>query len=96
MGNHQMLDLLLILIFCTLGVLTGILTGILPGLHVNNIALILLSLTTTILVLLEPLTTYGVTTDFILVLIALFIISVSISHTFHDTIPSTFLPRCPR
>jgi putative membrane protein len=86
-----MLDLILILIFCTLGVLTGILTGILPGLHVNNIALILLSLTTTILVFLEPLTTYGITTDFILVLIALFIISVSISHTFHDTIPSTFL-----
>lgn len=86
-----MLDLFLILLFCTLGVLTGILTGILPGLHVNNIALILLSLTTTILVLLQPLLSYGITTDFILILIALFIISVSISHTFHDTIPSTFL-----
>jgi len=86
-----MLDLFLILLFCTLGVLTGILTGILPGLHVNNIALILLSLTTTILVLLQPLLNYGITTDFILILIALFIISVSISHTFHDTIPSTFL-----
>jgi len=86
-----MLDFLLILLFCTLGVLTGILTGILPGLHVNNIALILLSFTTTIFALLHPLLKYGLTTDFILVLISLFIISVSISHTFHDTIPSTFL-----
>jgi len=87
----QMIDLLFILLFCVLGVLTGIITGILPGLHVNNIALILLSLTTTILAVLHPLSNYGVTADFILVLIAIYIISVSISHTFHDTIPSTFL-----
>lgn len=86
-----MIDLFLILLFCALGVLTGILTGILPGLHVNNIALILLSLTTTILAVLHPLSTYGITADFTLVLIAIYIISVSISHTFHDTIPSTFL-----
>ncbi|MDG6229349.1 MAG: tripartite tricarboxylate transporter permease, partial [Candidatus Thermoplasmatota archaeon] len=58
---------------------------------VNNIALIFLSLTTTILAVLHPLINYGITADFILVLIALYIISVSISHTFHDTIPSTFL-----
>lgn len=86
-----MIEFFLILLFCFLGVLTGILTGILPGLHVNNIALIFLSLTTTILAVLHPLINYGLTTDFILVLIALYIISVSISHTFHDTIPSTFL-----
>jgi len=86
-----MIEFFLILLFCFLGVLTGILTGILPGLHVNNIALIFLSLTTTILAVLHPLINYGLTSDFILVLIALYIISVSISHTFHDTIPSTFL-----
>jgi putative membrane protein len=89
--EHQMIEFFLILLFCFLGVLTGILTGILPGLHVNNIALIFLSLTTTILAVLHPLINYGLTSDFILVLIALYIISVSISHTFHDTIPSTFL-----
>ena len=39
-----MLDLFLVILFCILGVITGIATGLLPGLHVNNIALILLSL----------------------------------------------------
>ncbi|MDG6229875.1 MAG: hypothetical protein QCH96_07910, partial [Candidatus Thermoplasmatota archaeon] len=73
-----MIEFFLILLFCFLGVLTGILTGILPGLHVNNIALIFLSLTTTILAVLHPLINYGITADFILVLIALYIISVSI------------------
>ncbi|MFH1013187.1 MAG: tripartite tricarboxylate transporter permease [Thermoplasmatota archaeon] len=86
-----MIDLLLVILFSTLGVFTGIITGILPGLHVNNIAMILLSITTTIIVILQPLISLGLTTEFILVLIAVFIISVSISHTFHDTIPSTFL-----
>lgn len=86
-----MIDLLLILTFCILGVLTGILTGLLPGLHVNNIALILLSLSTTIIVLLNGLASYGITEEFTLILIAIFILSVSISHTFHDVIPTTFL-----
>ncbi|OYT29070.1 hypothetical protein B6U98_03400 [Thermoplasmatales archaeon ex4572_165] len=86
-----MIDLLLIITFCILGVFTGILTGLLPGLHVNNIALILLSLSTSIIALLSGLAVYGVTEEFILILIAIFILSVSISHTFHDVIPTTFL-----
>ena len=77
--------------FCILGVLTGVLTGILPGLHVNNIALIFLSLSGAILSVFSFLFNYGFSTDFILVLISVYIISVSISHTFHDIIPSTFL-----
>lgn len=86
-----MLPLILILLFCTLGVLTGVLTGILPGLHVNNIALIFLSLSGTIASAFGFLLDYGISTDFVLVLICVYIISVSISHTFHDIIPSTFL-----
>ncbi len=42
-GNERgssMLDLLLVIVFCILGVLVGIVTGLLPGLHVNNVALI--------------------------------------------------------
>ena len=86
-----MLPLALVLLFCILGVLTGVLTGILPGLHVNNIALIFLSLSSTIVSAFSFLFDYGISTDFILVLICVYIISVSISHTFHDIIPSTFL-----
>ena len=81
----------LIILFCILGVLTGILTGLLPGLHVNNIALILLSISPVIITLFTPLQQAGITAEIILVLIAIYIISVSISHTFHDTIPTTFL-----
>ena len=87
----MLLLFILIILFCILGVLTGILTGLLPGLHVNNIALILLSLSPAILAVMQPLQSAGITPTFTLILIAVFIISVSISHTFHDTIPTTFL-----
>jgi len=81
----------LVILFCVLGVLTGVATGLLPGLHVNNIAIILLSLSGVIIAGFSFLYSYGVSEDFILVLICVFIISTSISHTFHDVIPSTFL-----
>jgi len=85
------LPLLLVIFFCVLGVLTGIATGLLPGLHVNNIALILLSLSGAIVASFSFLFEYGISQEFILVLICVYIISTSISHTFHDVIPSTFL-----
>ena len=86
-----MIDLLLLILFCMMGVITGIATGLLPGLHVNNIALILLSLSGVIISSFSFLFEFGVSEQFILVLIAVYIISTSISHTFHDVIPSTFL-----
>jgi putative membrane protein len=86
-----MLDLLLVCLFCLLGVLTGIATGLLPGLHVNNITLILLSLSGAIISLFTFLQTYNLSEQFIFLLIAVFIVSLSISHTFHDCIPTTFL-----
>jgi putative membrane protein len=86
-----MLPLLLVILFCVLGVITGIATGLLPGLHVNNIALILLSLSGAIVSAFSFLFEHGISEDFILVLISIYIISTSISHTFHDVIPSTFL-----
>jgi putative membrane protein len=86
-----MLDLLLIIIFCITGVFLGIITGLLPGLHVNNVALIMLSLSSAIVTICSPLFTYGISEQFILMIIAGFMISVSISHSFHDTIPSTFI-----
>ena len=90
-----MLTLLLVILFCVLGVITGIATGLLPGLHVNNIALILLSLSGGIVAAFSFLFEHGVSEEFILVLIAIFIISTAISHTFHDVIPSTFFLGAP-
>ena len=87
----KMLDLFLIILFCIFGVITGIATGLLPGLHVNNIALILLSISGAIITCFSFLFEFGFSEQFILVLICVFIISTSISHTFHDVIPSTFL-----
>ena len=86
-----MLELALILIFCILGVIVGVATGLLPGLHVNNIALILLSLSGPIVAMCSPLFAYGISEEFIFILICGFIIAVSISHTFHDAIPTTFI-----
>jgi putative membrane protein len=89
-----MLDLFLVVLFCIFGVITGIATGLLPGLHVNNIALILLSLSGVIVGAFGFLFEYGISENFILLLICVYIISTSISHTFHDFIPSTFLFGC--
>ena len=87
-----MIDLLFLLLFCMLGVFVGVITGILPGLHVNSVALILLSLSGTIVAsLLSFLSSFGVSESFIYLLICAFIVSTSLSHSFHDSIPSTFL-----
>lgn len=86
-----MLALFLIILFCILGVITGIATGLLPGLHVNNVAIIFLSLSGAIVGALSFLFQYGISEQFILILICVYIISTSISHTFHDSIPTTFL-----
>jgi len=85
------LDLLLVLIFCFFGVLTGILTGLIPGFHVNNIALILLSFSPVLISTFGFLIEFGFSSNFILLLISIYIICTSISHTFLDCIPSTFL-----
>jgi len=86
-----MLDIILIILFCVLGVFVGVVTGLLPGLHVNNIALILLSLSGIIVEACSPLSHYGISEQFIFLLICGFITATSISHTFHDAIPTTFL-----
>ncbi|OYT58192.1 hypothetical protein B6U70_01085 [Euryarchaeota archaeon ex4484_162] len=84
-------DLILIFLFCILGVCIGVVTGLLPGLHVNNIAIILLSMSGMIVALCHPLYVFGFSESFLFLLISVFIISTSVSHTFHDAIPTTFL-----
>ncbi len=86
-----MLDLFLVLLFCFLGVITGICTGLVPGFHVNNVALILLSVSSVFITSFSFLVDFGFSSGFILLLVGIYIISTSIAHTFLDCIPSTFL-----
>ncbi len=68
-----------LIIGLVLGVLCGIITGILPGIHVNLIATTLFSLSPILLQHFEPLS------------LGVFIISLSVVHSFLDTIPSVYL-----
>lgn len=74
--------LLEIVLFLSLGILVGTLTGLFPGIHINLVGAILLGLSSTILLFLNPL--YFV----------VFIIAMSITHTFTDFVPSILLG-CP-
>ena len=61
------------------GVLAGTFTGLIPGIHINLIAIILIGFSTTFLNFTFP------------IILIIFIISMSITHTFLDYIPSIFL-----
>jgi len=62
-----------------LGVLAGTFTGLIPGIHVNLISLMVLSASAYFLGVVNEIT------------IAVFIISMAITHTFLDSIPGIFL-----
>jgi len=62
-----------------LGIIAGTFTGLIPGIHINLIAIIILSISSTILKTTNPL------------ILSIFIISMAITHTFLDFIPSIFL-----
>lgn len=68
-----------ILLAIVLGILAGIVTGLTPGIHINLVSLLVLSAT-------PFLTPY-----FGFVAIACFIISMSVTHSFLDSIPSIYL-----
>ncbi len=59
------------------GILAGVFTGLTPGIHVNLISIIAVSLASSVV--------------FPPVIIAVFIIALSVTHTFLDSIPSIFL-----
>ena len=62
-----------------LGCLAGIITGLIPGVHINLIAILILSFSPLLLTYTPPIT------------LAVFILSMSILHTFADSCPSIFL-----
>jgi len=68
-----------ILLFSLAGICFGIITGITPGIHINLVSVVLLSISP---FLLQYFTVFSVVS---------FIIAMSITHTFLDFIPSTFL-----
>lgn len=74
--------LIQIILAIVLGNLVGIFTGLIPGIHVNLIGVFLISLSSTILLDINPL------------YIVVFIVAIAITHIFIDFIPSIFLG-CP-
>ncbi len=68
-----------LIIAIILGIIAGTITGLIPGIHINLIAIILLSFSATLLNLTTPL------------ILVIFITSMAITHTFLDFIPSIFL-----
>lgn len=68
-----------ILIVILLGVFAGIITGLTPGIHINLVGILVLSSSAFLLHYFSPLS------------LALFIVAMSVTHTFLDAIPSIFL-----
>jgi putative membrane protein len=62
-----------------LGIAIGTITGLTPGIHINLVSAIILASSSLLLLHLEP------------IIIAIFLVSMAISHTFSDFIPSIFL-----
>ena len=63
----------------SIGILFGTLTGLTPGIHINLIGAILISLSTFFLEIASP------------IIIVIFVVSMSITQSFIDFIPSIFL-----
>lgn len=68
-----------ILLALTIGIAIGTLTGLLPGIHINLVSAIVLSSLAFLLTIFSPIS------------IAVFIVSLSVTHTFIDFIPGIFL-----
>ena len=68
-----------ILVALILGVLSGIFTGITPGIHVNLVSVLVLTFSPFLLRFTSPL------------VLGLYIISLAITHTFLDVLPSIYL-----
>ncbi len=71
-----------ILIAILVGVIAGVISGLLPGIHINLVGVFLVSLSVSLLKNVNA------------IYLAVFIVSMAITHTFLDFIPSIFLG-CP-
>ena len=80
--------ILLVILSCIIGTSLGVFTGLTPGVHVNTVAVVLLSLSP---LMVRGLGSFGLSEDLTLLLVASAIVATSMAHTFLDFIPSTFL-----
>jgi putative membrane protein len=71
-----------ILVFLLLGILIGSITGLIPGIHINLVGVSIVALSVSFLSSINP------------IYLVVFIVSMAITHTFIDFIPSIFLG-CP-
>ena len=71
--------LLELIIALSVGIIFGTITGLLPGIHINLVGSILVALSLSVLSGFEP------------IILVVFIVSMSITHTFIDFIPSIYL-----
>lgn len=62
-----------------LGIFAGIITGLIPGIHINLISILLLSVSGSLLIYVDKIS------------LGVFIIAMSVTHSFLDSIPSIFL-----
>ncbi len=84
--------LIAIMVFTLIGCGFGILTGLIPGIHVNNVAHMVLVSQTVIISLATMLFGWaGPETKDIIIIISSLIIGTVVTHTFLDFIPSVFL-----
>ncbi|MBU0957383.1 MAG: tripartite tricarboxylate transporter permease [Nanoarchaeota archaeon] len=68
-----------LIIAIILGIIAGTITGLIPGIHINLISIIILSLSLSLLTIVSP------------IILVIFIVSMAITHTFLDFIPSIYL-----
>jgi TctA family transporter len=69
----------------------GIITGLIPGIHVNNVALLVLALQASLMAFTFTIFGDGAGTFEIAIIISSLIIGCLVTHTFLDIIPSVFL-----
>jgi TctA family transporter len=82
----RLIDLLLIILIACLGAVFGCGTGIVVGLHINNLSLLLLSISGIFCSLLAPLETIVGIDNFTALLLAIFLVAAAIAHTFVNII----------
>ncbi|PLW79555.1 hypothetical protein C0585_07215 [Candidatus Woesearchaeota archaeon] len=70
------------LLLCALGILAGTVTGLIPGIHINLLSVLIVSFSAYLLEFVDGLS------------LGVFVMSMSVTHTFLDSIPSIFLG-CP-
>lgn len=81
-----------VIMFTLIGTCFGIITGLIPGIHVNNVALMVLALQATLMAIaLAFVGAWDPSSFELAIIISALIIGCLVTHTFLDIIPSVFL-----